>query len=79
VSANKLSKIVLLGIITSVAAAGSFALSLVVPASRVNHKLAIKTPENTSLKNPKHQHIANLGKVMSTSAQAVAPKYECDF
>lgn len=72
-SANKLSKIVLIGIITSVAAAGSFALSLVVPASKVNHQLAIQTPENTSLKNPKHQHIANLGKVMSTSAQAVAP------
>jgi peptidoglycan-N-acetylglucosamine deacetylase len=73
VSTNKLSKVVLIGIITSVTAAGSFALSLVVPGSQVNHQLAIKTPENTSLKNPKHQEIGNLGKVMSTSAQAVVP------
>ena len=71
-SRNKLSKVVLIGVITSVAAAGSFALSLVVPASRVNHQLAIQTPENAE-RELKHQHIANLGKVMSTSAQAVAP------
>jgi peptidoglycan-N-acetylglucosamine deacetylase len=73
VSVNKLSKIVLVGIITSAAAAGSFALSLVVPTSGINHQLAIKTPENTSLKNPKLQHFGNLSKVISTSAQAVAP------
>jgi len=73
VPANKLSKIVVVGVITSVAAAGSFALSLVVPASQLNHQLAIQTRENTSIKNPKHQHLGNFGKVMSTSAQAVAP------
>lgn len=69
-SRNKLSKVVLIGVITSVAAAGSFALSLVVPASRINHQLAMTTPD-TSIKNPKN--LANLGKVMNTSAQAVAP------
>jgi peptidoglycan-N-acetylglucosamine deacetylase len=73
VSRNKLSKIVLIGIFTSVAAGGSFALSLAVPASGINHQLAIQTTENTSLKNSKHQHIANLSTVMSASAQAVAP------
>lgn len=71
--AKKISKVVLIGVISSVTAAGSFALSLVLSASQVNHKFAIQKPENTTRKNPKHQHIANLGKVMSTSAQAVAP------
>lgn len=71
-SVNKLSKIVLVGIVTSATAAGSFALSLVVPTSQINHHSAIQKPENAA-KEVKHQYLGGLHGAMSTSAQAVAP------
>lgn len=71
-SARKLAFILKSVIITSVVAAGGFGLSLLVPASRVNHLLAIQKPESDSNKAVKNNQVGGLGEA-SASALGVAP------